>query len=330
MLIYVSNYNTKLMTRIVVLDGYTLNPGDLNWQALKELGDVTIYDRTPASQVAERAKDAEVVLTNKAIVNSDAIKALPSVKYIGVMATGYNVVDIQAAKAQGITVTNVPAYSTDAVAQLTFALILELCNHVGLHAASVRAGEWSKSPDFSYWKTPLIELAGSTLGIVGLGQIGRAVAKIALAFNMKVIASHKHPERDAMEGVVFTDLASCFREADIVSLHCPLTAENKEFVNAGLLRTMKSSAFLINTSRGPLIRETDLAAALKEGVIAGAALDVLSSEPPAESNPLPGAPGTIITPHIAWATQAARMRLLNSTVENLKAFLGGSAKNVIG
>jgi glycerate dehydrogenase len=245
------------------------------------------------------------------------------------MATGYNVVDIPAAKAKGITVTNVPAYSSDSVAQLTFALILELCHHVGLHAESVRAGEWSRSADFSYWKTPLRELAGSTLGIVGLGQIGRAVAKIALAFNMKVIASHKHPERDAMQGVTFTDLATCFKEADIVSLHCPLTADNKEFVNAALLKTMKPGAFLINTSRGPLINETDLARALEEGVIAGAALDVLSTEPPAADNPLPAAPNTVITPHIAWATRSARERLLNGVVNNLKAYLEGKPVNVI-
>ncbi|MDQ0105971.1 glycerate dehydrogenase [Chitinophaga terrae (ex Kim and Jung 2007)] len=317
------------MKRIVVLDGYALNPGDLDWQALKALGEVTVYDRTSVAEVPERAKDAEIVLTNKAIVNSTAINELKHLEYVGVMATGYNVVDIPAAKAKGITVTNVPAYSSDSVAQLTFALILELCHHVGLHAESVRAGEWSRSADFSYWKTPLRELAGSTLGIVGLGQIGRAVAKIALAFNMKVIASHKHPERDAMQGVTFTDLASCFKEADIVSLHCPLTADNKEFVNAALLKTMKPGAFLINTSRGPLINETDLARALEEGVIAGAALDVLSTEPPAADNPLPAAPNTVITPHIAWATRSARERLLNGVVNNLKAYLEGKPVNVI-
>ncbi|RFS20950.1 D-2-hydroxyacid dehydrogenase [Chitinophaga silvatica] len=317
------------MKRIVVLDGYTLNPGDLDWAALKELGEVTIYDRTPVSQVVERAKDANIVLTNKAIVNSQAIQELKSLEYIGVMATGYNIVDVQAAKERGITVTNVPAYSTDAVAQLTFALILELCNQVGEHAASVRAGDWSRSQDFSYWKTTLRELAGNTLGIIGLGQIGRSVAKIALAFNMKVIASHKHPERDAMEGVEFTDQATCFRKADIVSLHCPLTAENKEFVNLALLRTMKPSAFLINTSRGPLIQEQDLAQALREGIIAGAALDVLSVEPPGGENPLPGAPNTIITPHIAWATLAARERLMNGVVGNLKSYLGEHPTNVV-
>lgn len=317
------------MKNIVVLDGYTLNPGDLNWSALQALGNVTLYDRTPEAEVAAKIKDAHIVLTNKAIVNAAAIEQATQLEYIGVTATGYNVVDTAAARSRHIPVTNVPAYSTASVAQLTFALILELCHHTGLHADSVRAGEWSKSKDFSYWKTPLTELAGSTLGIVGFGQIGQAVARIALAFGMKVIANHKHPDRDEMSGVTFVDLATCFREADVVSLHCPLNAANKEFVNTALLRTMKKTAFLINTSRGPLIREADLAAALEAGVIAGAALDVLSAEPPAADHPLITAPNTIITPHIAWATQAARKRLMDTTVENVKAFLGGTSQNII-
>jgi glycerate dehydrogenase len=314
---------------IIVLDGHTLNPGDLDWGALQALGNVTVYERTPVAMVAERIATADVVLTNKAIVSAAAIERAKQLKYIGVTATGFNVVDIAAARARNIPVTNVPAYSTTSVAQLTFALILERCHHTGLHAASVRAGEWSSSIDFSYWKTPLIELSGSTLGIVGFGQIGQAVARIALAFGMKVIANHKHPDRDAMAGVTFVDLATCFREADIISLHCPLNADNKEFVQMNLLRTMKPSAFLINTSRGPLIREADLAQALAEGVIAGAALDVLSTEPPAADNPLISSPNTIITPHIAWATQAARKRLMHTVVENLKAFQGGDPQNII-
>ncbi|MBO9727875.1 MAG: D-2-hydroxyacid dehydrogenase [Chitinophaga sp.] len=317
------------MMNIIVLDGHTLNPGDLDWTALQALGNVTVYERTPEAMVAERIATADVVLTNKAIVNAAAIEQAKQLKYIGVTATGFNVVDIAAARARHIPVTNVPAYSTASVAQLTFALILELCHHTGLHAASVRAGEWSSSIDFSYWKTPLTELSGSTLGIVGLGQIGQAVARIALAFGMKVIANHKHPDRDAMEGVTFVDLATCFRDADIISLHCPLNAGNKEFVQMDLLRTMKPSAFLINTSRGPLIRETDLAEALKEGIIAGAALDVLSAEPPSAGNPLISSPNIIITPHIAWATQAARKRLMHTVVENLKAFQGGVPQNII-
>ncbi|NSL90274.1 D-2-hydroxyacid dehydrogenase [Chitinophaga sp. Mgbs1] len=317
------------MKNIVVLDGYALNPGDLDWAPLQALGKVTIYDRTPPQEVAARAKDAHILLTNKAIVDASVISALPSLEYIGVMATGYNVVDIAAATARKIPVTNVPAYSTAAVAQLTFALLLELCHHTGLHAESVRKGEWATSVDFSYWKTPLTELDGLTFGIVGFGQIGQAVARIALAFGMKVIAHHRHPERDKMEGVVFTDLATCFREADVVSLHCPLNKDNQQFVNAALLKTMKPAAFLINTSRGPLIQEADLAAALHDGVIAGAALDVLSAEPPAADHPLVTAPGTIITPHIAWATRAARGRLLKTAIDNLQAFLSGLHQNNI-
>ncbi|RBL88408.1 D-2-hydroxyacid dehydrogenase [Chitinophaga flava] len=317
------------MKNIVVLDGYALNPGDLDWAPLKALGNVTIYDRTPESEVAARAQGAHILLTNKAIISADTINSLPSLEYIGVMATGYNVVDIAAATARKIPVTNVPAYSTASVAQLTFALILELCHHTGLHAESVRAGEWSSSVDFSYWKTPLTELQGRTLGIIGFGQIGQAVARIALAFGMKVIASHRHPERDRMEGVAFVDQATCFREADIVSLHCPLNQENREFVNAALLRTMKKTAFLINTSRGPLIQEADLALALQEGVIAGAGLDVLSVEPPAADNPLVKAPGTIITPHIAWATLEARGRLLRVAIGNVESFLNGVCQNNI-
>lgn len=322
-------HKTKTMKNIVVLDGHTLNPGDLDWSGLQALGNVTFYDRTPEHEVAARSKDAHIILTNKAIVSGETIRQLQQLEYIGVTATGFNIVDILEARKKNIPVTNVPAYSTTSVAQLTFALILELCHHTGLHAESVRAGEWSSSIDFSYWKTPLTELAGSTLGIVGLGQIGQAVARIALAFGMKVIANHKHPERDAMPGVDFVDLATCFREADIVSLHCPLNPANKEFVNAGLLGTMKKNAFLINTSRGPLIREADLAHALEKGIIAGAALDVLSAEPPPAANPLINAPNTIITPHIAWATQAARKRLMHTSVENVKAFLEGNPKNII-
>ncbi|PSL47424.1 glycerate dehydrogenase [Chitinophaga niastensis] len=317
------------MKNIVVLDGYALNPGDLDWAPLKALGNVTIYDRTSEKDVVERAKDAHIVLTNKTILHADNINQLKQLEYIGVIATGYNVVDIAAAKAKNIPVTNVPAYGSASVAQMTFALILELCQHTGLHADSVRAGEWNSSVDFSYWKMPLMELSGRTLGIVGLGQIGQAVARIALAFGMKVIASHRHPERHKMEGVTFVELDVCFREADIVSLHCPLNPENKAFVNAALLSTMKKTAFLVNTSRGPLIEEMDLAAALQQGVIAGAALDVLSVEPPAADHPLVTAPNTIITPHIAWATQAARGRLMDTAIKNVAAFLSGKPKNIV-
>lgn len=316
--------------KIVVLDGYALQPGDLSWSALEALGTVTVHDRTAPADVADRARGANILLTNKSLIPASVIQQLPDLRYIGVMATGYNVVDVAAARAQGITVSNVPAYSSPSVAQLTFALLLELCQGVGLHATSVRNGDWTASPDFSYWKMPLMELAGKTLAIIGFGQIGQSVARIGMAFGMRVIVSHKHPERDKMEGVTFTDQATCFREADVVSLHCPLNEANKEFVNAALLATMKPSAFLINTSRGPLIREADLAEALNKGVIAGAGLDVLSAEPPPAGNPLLSARNCYITPHIAWATREARSRLMDKTVENVKAFLDGKPQNVIG
>jgi glycerate dehydrogenase len=317
------------MKNIVVLDGYTLNPGDLDWKPLHALGNVTIYDRTKESEVASRAIDADIILTNKAIVSAATISQLPKLEYIGVIATGYNVVDVKAATARQIKVTNVPAYGTAAVAQFTFALILELCNHVGLHADSVRAGEWSRNPDFSYWKAPLHELEGKVLGIVGLGQIGQAVARIALAFGMRVIAHHKYPERDKMEGVTFVTLEHCFAASDIVSLHCPLNEQNRGFVNRALLNTMKPDALLINTSRGALVNEQDLANALNNERIAGAGLDVLAIEPPASDHPLMHARHCLITPHIAWAAREARERLLNTVIENLRAFLSGRPKNLL-
>lgn len=317
------------MKNIVVLDGYTLNPGDLDWEPLHALGKVTVYDRTKETEVASRAKDADIILTNKAIVSAASIAQLPRLKYIGVMATGYNIVDVKAATARQIKVTNVPAYGTAAVAQLTFALILELCNHVGLHANSVRAGEWSRNDDFSYWKTPLHELDGKVLGIVGLGQIGQAVARIALAFGMRVIAHHRHPERDKMEGVTFVTLERCFAQADIVSLHCPLNEQNRRFVNRALLNTMKRDALLINTSRGPLVNEQDLADALNSERIAGAGLDVLVTEPPAADHPLVHARNCVITPHIAWAAREARARLLHTVIDNVRAFLSDQPRNLL-
>lgn len=317
------------MKNIVVLDGYTLNPGDLDWKPLHALGNVTIYDRTKESEVASRAIDADIILTNKAIVSAATISQLPKLEYIGVIATGYNVVDVKAAAARQIKVTNVPAYGTAAVAQFTFALILELCNHVGLHADSVRAGEWSRNPDFSYWKAPLHELEGKVLGIVGLGQIGQAVARIALAFGMRVIAHHKYPERDKMEGVTFVTLEHCFAASDIVSLHCPLNEQNRGFVNRALLNTMKPDALLLNTSRGALVNEQDLADALNNERIAGAGLDVLAIEPPASDHPLMRARHCLITPHIAWAAREARERLLNTVIENLRSFLSGRPKNLL-
>ncbi len=315
--------------KIVVLDGYTLNPGDLSWAGLEALGETQIYDRSPREQVLERSIDADILLTNKAIVSKEVIDKCENLKYIGVLATGYNIVDVKAAGEKSVTVSNVPAYGTNSVAQLTFALLLELTNGVGIHSRAVKDGEWTNSADFSFWHQPLTELAGKTFGIVGLGTIGRAVARIALAMDMKVIAHHKHPERDKMDGVSFVGLEECFEQSDVVSLHCPLNDQNKGFVNAALLRKMKPSAFLLNTSRGPLINEADLAEALNKDIISGAALDVLSIEPPALDNPLINAKNCIVTPHIAWATLDARKRLLDKAVENLKMFLTGKPQNQV-
>lgn len=307
-----------------------MNPGDLNWNALKQLGEAGIYERSSLEETKARIADAEIVLTNKAIVTKEVIEAAPKLKYIGVMATGYNIVDITAAHSRNIIVTNVPSYSTASVAQLTFAFILEMANHTALYADSVRRGNWIKSEDFSYQLKPIMELQDKTLGIIGFGQIGKAVAKIALAFGMKVIASHKHPERDRMQGVTFVDEKTCFREADILSLHCPLNEKNFQFVNKELLATMKPASILINTSRGGLINEPDLAKALNEGIISGAALDVLSTEPPSADNPLLYAKNCLINPHVGWATFEARSRLMEVVVNNVKAFLKGHVENEVG
>ena len=315
--------------KIVVLDSYALNPGDLSWDALQQLGETVLYERSDVTEIPQRIADADIVLTNKALLTADTIGMAPNLKYIGVMATGYNVVDITATRNRNIIVTNVPAYSTASVSQLTFAMMLELSVHLAMYAKSVGDGDWVKSKDFSYQLQPMMELQGKTLGIVGLGQIGKSVAKIALAFDMKVIASHKHPERDQMEGVRFVDEETCFRKADMVSLHCPLNEQNKNFVNGRLLEMMKPSALIINTSRGGLINEQDLALALNTNRIAGAGLDVLSTEPPVPDNPLLQAKNCLITPHIGWATYEARSRLLKVAVENVQAFLDGAPVNVV-
>lgn len=316
--------------KIVVLDGYAMNPGDLSWDGLKALGELNVYDRSSVGEIPDRIRDAEAVMTNKALLPADVILAAPRLKYIGVMATGFNVVDLKAAASKGIVVTNVPAYSTPAVAQLAFAFMLELANRTAAYAQSVADGDWVKSLDFSYSIAPITELQDKTLGIVGLGRIGQAVARIGLAFGMNVIASHKHPERDRMEGVTFVDQATLFSTADFVTLHCPLNDKNTHFINKDLLHTMKPSAFLVNTSRGPLIHEQDLADTLRAGVIAGAALDVLSVEPPAPDNPLLSAPHCLITPHIGWATLESRLRLMEVVTGNLRSFQAGSPVNVVG
>lgn len=313
---------------IVILDGYTLNPGDLSWEGIKAFGNCTFYDRTPPELTVERAKDAEVAITNKVILDRNTIEQLPHLKYIGVLATGYNVVDVEAAKDAGITVTNIPAYSTASVAQMVFSHILNYAQNVAVHANSVSTGEWANSIDFSYWETPQIELAGKTIGIIGFGQIGQAVARIALAFGMKVIFNNRSKKETSLDARQ-VDLDTLFSESDFISINCPLTSDNAGFINKSTIEKMKPEVFLINTGRGPLINEQDLADALNSGRIAGAGLDVLSVEPAKEDNPLPKAKNCYITPHIAWATIEARTRLMNIATENLKAFLEGKPQNVV-
>jgi len=315
--------------KIVILDGFTLNPGDLSWDGLKSLGDCAIYDRTSPDEVVKRAADAELVLTNKTVLTREQINRLPKLKYIGVLATGYNIVDVAAARERGVPVTNVPTYGTRSVAQMTFALLLELTQHVGHHAQTVNEGRWARSPDFCYWDYPLMELDGLTMGIVGFGRIGRTVADLAVAFGMKVLAHSRTIPQKKLQNIDFVDLARLFRTADVVSLHCPLTTETKHLVNAERLLSMKPTAFLLNTSRGPLIDELALAKALNSDQIAGAAVDVLEVEPPRADNPLFTAKNCLITPHIAWATRSARARLMATAVANAKAFLDGKLQNVV-
>lgn len=313
--------------KIVVLDGYTLNPGDLSWKELDELGEVAIFDRTPAHKVLERAAGAGILLTNKTALDAAVLSRLPELRYIGVLATGYNVVDIDAARKGGIAVTNVPAYGIDSVAQMCFAHILNLTNRVAGHAAGVSRGQWCKAADFCYWEHPLIELAGKTLGIIGYGDIGRAVARLALAFGMQVLIHTRTPPDRLPEGMVAADLDRAFAEADIISLHCPLTEATEKLVDAERLGRMKPGAFLINTSRGPLLDEDAMAEALNSGRLAGAGLDVLSAEPADRNNPLLSAKNCFITPHIAWATREARSRLFAIAAENIQAFLQGVPQN---
>lgn len=318
--------------KIVVLDGYMLNPGDLSWEALKRIGELTVYDRTDPVDVAVRAAEADAVLTNKAVLTAETIARLPHLRYIGVMATGYNVVDIAAARAAGVVVTNVPGYSSASVAQLAFALLLELSMQVGQHHdAAVRRGGWATSPDFSMKVAPLVELSGKTFGIVGMGDIGQAAARIALGFGMKVaVASRTRKPIDIGGDVVWMELPELLAASDAVSLHCPLTPDTERLIRRDTLARMKPSAFLINTSRGGLVDEQDLADALNEGRIAGCGLDVLSSEPPSPANPLLHARNCLITPHIGWATREARARCMATTAANLEAFVAGQPVNAVG
>jgi len=315
---------------LVILDGHTLNPGDLSWQEIEGLAKVTYHDRTPLAQIPERLREADAVLTNKAPISAETFAACPSLKYVGVTATGYNIIDLAAAKKAGATVTNVPGYSTNSVAQVVFALLLEITHHTGHHAARVAAGGWAACPDFSFTDFPLLELKDLAIGIVGFGDIGKAVGRIAHAFGMKVIY-HSRTKRPFDEyPAEYVALPDLFARADVVSLHCPLTAENKGLVAWPLLQTMKPAAILINTARGPLLNEADVARALKEKVIAAAGLDVLSVEPPPLDNPLLSAPNCFILPHVAWASVAARQRLMHEVTENLRAFIAGERRNVIG
>lgn len=312
-------------TAIVILDGFTANPGDISWAAIEALGNCKIYDRTGEADVVARAADADIVLTNKTLITQKSLAALPRLRYIGVLATGYNTVDVQAAQQRGILVCNVPEYSTPNVTQAVFALLLELTNRTGHHSQTVHEGRWSASPDFCYWDGELVELAGRTLGIVGYGRIGKAVAAVGRAFGMQILA-HR---RTASDDPQFVSLDRLLSESDVVSLHCPLVPDTKELINAARLAKMKPSAFLINTARGALIHEPDLAAALNTERIAGAGLDVLSVEPPLASNPLLSARNCLLTPHIAWATRNARLRLLEVTAANIRSYLLNRPQNVI-
>lgn len=321
--------------KIVVLDGYTLNPGDLSWEALEEIGDLTVYDRTSydlkgQDKIIERVGDAEIVFTNKTPLTREALDKMPNLKFIGVLATGYNVVDVEAAKEKGIIVSNIPTYGTAAVAQMTFALLLEMCHHVWHHSEEVKKGAWTNNQDWCFWNYPLIELAGKSMGIIGFGRIGQDVGKIAQAFGMKVLAYDSYQNKELISDTLkYVELDELLAESDVISLHCPLFESTEGIINKNTISKMKDSAMLINTSRGPLIVEGDLAEALNSGKIAGAAIDVVSTEPIKSDNPLLEAKNIIITPHISWAPKESRKRLMDIAVSNLQEFLAGNPVNVV-
>jgi glycerate dehydrogenase len=315
---------------IVVLDGYTLNPGDLSWDEIDKLGELTVYDRTPPHQIVERASKAEIMLTNKAPITADTLEKLANLRFIAVMATGYDIVDITAAAHRGITVSNVPEYGTDSVAQFVFALLMELCHQIGTHQEAVKEGKWTAAPDWCFWKSPQILLKGKKMGIVGFGRIGRKVGELAHAFGMEVMAfDPKTQESPNYSPFHWKSLEEVFAEADVVSLHCPQTKDNVNFVNEEMLALMKRDAFFINAARGGLVNENALADALNNERIAGAAVDVVSAEPIRPDNPLLSAPKCLISPHIAWATLGARQRLMAETVKNIRAFMSGNSINVV-
>lgn len=321
--------------KIVVLDGYTLNPGDLSWKMLEKFGDLMVYDRTAfdlkdKDLVIERGKDADIILLNKTILNREMMDHMPNLKYVGVLATGYNIVDVEAAREKGVVVTNIPTYGTYAVAQMAIALLLELCHHAGAHGEAVANGEWENNPDWSFWKYPLVELAGKTIGIIGFGRIGRTVGGIAKALGMRVVAMANNPDLSLEDDMMrYASLEELLAESDVISLHCPLTESTKGMINKDSISKMKDGVMIINNSRGPLIIEEDLRDALNSGKVGGAALDVVSSEPIKPDNPLLKAKNCIITPHISWAPKEARIRLMDYTIENLKAFLNGEPINVV-
>jgi len=315
--------------KIVVLEGYTLNPGDLTWEGLEKLGDLTVYDRTPEDKIVERIGDAEIIFTNKLKITREILEQT-NVKYIGVLATGYNIVDIVAAKEKDILVSNIPTYGTASVAQMVFALLLEICHHVGSHDAAVRRGQWIDSNDFCFWNYPLIELAGKTMGIIGYGRIGQAAGLIAQAFGMKVLAYNQHPDKSMESGTLkFVELEELFSESDVISLHCPLLDSTKGIISKSSIAKMKDGVIIINTSRGPLIVEADLAEALNNGKVYAAGVDVVSVEPIEADNPLLKAKNIFITPHIAWAPIESRERLMNIAVENLRSYIDGNPENIV-
>ncbi|MCC8061345.1 MAG: D-2-hydroxyacid dehydrogenase [Clostridiales bacterium] len=316
--------------KIVILDGYTENPGDLSWEPLEKFGRLTVYDRTPAAETVNRIGDAEIIFTNKTVISREILDACPNVKYIGVLATGFNVVDLNATFEKGITVTNIPSYGTDTVGQFAIALLLEICHHIGDHNRTVHEGKWEKCEDFCYWDYPLIELAGKTMGIVGFGRIGQATGRIAKALQMRVIAYDAYPNDSSCELADYVSLDQLFAESDVVSLHCPLTKDNEKMINRETIAKMKDGVIIINNSRGPLIDEAALAEALKEGKVYAAGLDVVSTEPIRGDNPLLKARNCFITPHISWAARESRQRLLDIAVDNLENYLAGTPVNVIG
>lgn len=315
--------------KIVVLDGYSANPGDLSWDALKEYGELTVYDRTQTDELTERAKDADILLTNKVPLKKEQIDCLPKLKYIGVLATGYNIIDIMYAREKGITVTNIPAYSTDSVAQMVFAHILTVTNHVEYYAGKNREGRWAENKDFCYWTKPLIELAGKTIGIVGLGNIGNKVAQMAHVFGMEVLAYTSKNSAELPAGIRKSTLDGLFAASDIISLHCPLNDSTRRMINAESLKKMRKGAILVNTGRGPLVDEQDVADALNNGTLKAYCADVLSKEPPLPDNPILKCGNAYITPHVAWATVEARTRLIKTATENIRAFIEGNPQNVV-